>query len=277
MVRDISWARGRRFDEAWVLPNSWRSAFLAFASGSHRRFGYSTDHRRLLLTESVEKPASTGHQLRDYDRLLSLAGIEPDGEAPKIAPSAETFRKIDALLDADRLRDGGSRPVFLAPGAAFGETKRWPAERFALLADAVMDGASRAALLVGPSEIELGRLVARRARHRIPILGADLDTGELAALLSRGRLLIGNDSGAAHLAASVGTPCLVFFGPTDPGRTTPRGAEVRVIDRYVHCSPCYLKKCPFGHECMEEITVEMAFAAARSLLEATPPTIPGMK
>ena len=266
MVRDVAWARARHFDEVWVLPNSWRSALVAFASGAPRRFGYATDHRSLLLTEKVEKPPPIDHQLRDYDRLLARGGVVPDAEAPKLAPPAETLRKIDALLDADRLRDGGGRPVFLAPGAAFGETKRWPAERFALLGDAVMDGGSRAAILVGPSEIELGRLVARRARHRIPILGADLDTGELAALLSRGALLIGNDSGPAHLAAAVGTPCLVFFGPTDPGRTVARGAAVRVLDHYVHCSPCYLKQCPYAHECLEEISVETAFSAAREML-----------
>ena len=75
--------------------------------------------------------------------------------------------------------------------------------------------------------------------------------------------MVANDSGPAHLAAAVGTPVVVFFGPTDPGRTAPSGAAVRVLDRYVFCSPCFLETCPYGHECMEEITVEDALRAVQ--------------
>ncbi len=69
-----------------------------------------------------------------------------------------------------------------------------------------------------------------------------------------------------HLAAAVGTPVVAFFGPTDPGRTAPTGAPAAVLDRYVFCSPCFRSKCPYGHECMKEITVEMALAACEGML-----------
>ena len=260
--------RGRqaRADEIWVLPHSFRSALLAFAMGGGRRLGYATDGRAFLLTDPVAPPDPIAHQLRDEDRLLAAGGVAPDDAPPRLevprALSDEAAREIASW-------QLGPRPIFLAPGAAFGPTKLWPAERFALLADALLDRGEKAALVIGPDEVELGRLIARRARHRIPLLGAEVDTGRLAALLSAGKLLIGNDSGPAHLAAAVGTPVVVFFGPTDPGRTAPRGAPVLVLDRYVFCSPCYLKKCPYQHECLEEITVEMALEAASRMLEET--------
>ena len=263
--RDVRRARRLRCEEIWVLPNSFRSALFAFLAGAPKRFGYATDRRRLLLTNSPPKPPETGHQVRDYDRLLAEEGIAPDLDPPRLEVSPEAARLAADSLESYRLTEN-ARPIFLSPGAAFGDTKRWPAERFALLADALMDEGIKVALTVGPDEIEMGRLIARRARHRIPVMGSDLDTAQLASLLAAGRLLVGNDSGPAHLAAAVGTPAVVFFGPTDPGRTAPEGARLRVLDRYVFCSPCYLKVCPYRHECMEEITVEAALAAVQQLL-----------
>ena len=265
LLRDAGRARRARCDEIWVLPNSFRSALVARLAGAPRRFGYATDRRAALLTHAPGKPGETRHQLRDYDRLLDEAGIPPDTDPPRLTVSPDAARKAARELESYRIEEG-DRPVFLSPGAAFGETKRWPAERFALLADALMDGGIKVALTVGPDELELGRLIARRARHRIPVMGADLDTAELAALLAAGRLHVGNDSGPAHLAAAVGTPSVVFFGPTDPGRTAPEGAAVEILDRYVFCSPCYLKVCPYRHECMEEISVEAALSAVKRLL-----------
>jgi heptosyltransferase-2 len=257
-----------RFDEAFVLPHSFRSAAAAYLTGARRRTGYAGEGRGFLLTDTPERPALTRHQLQDDDALLAAFGIAPNPDPPRIAPAPDALSRMERLLVAEQLRDPptGTGPVMLAPGGAFGPTKRWPAERFAFLADALMDEGRRAAVLIGPGEVELGRRVAYRARHRIPVVGGDLDTGELAALLSLAVLLVGNDSGPAHLAAAVGTPVVEFFGPTDPGRTAASGAPVAVLDRYVFCSPCYLKTCPYGHECMEEISVEMAHAAARRLL-----------
>lgn len=264
-ARDVAAGRRSRPDELWVLPHSFRSALLARAIGGKKRFGYRGESRDVLLTDSAPRPPATVHQLRDEDALLALAGIAPDPDPPRLtvppAHSAAAARERERHQIA-----GAPGPVLLAPGAAFGPTKLWPAERFALLADALLDRGHRAALVIGPAEVELGMLIARRARHRLPILAAELDTGQLAALLAEARLLVGNDSGPAHLAAAVGTPSVVFYGPTDPGRTAPSGAPSLPLDRYVFCSPCYRKKCPYQHECMEEITVEMALEAALTFL-----------
>ena len=270
--RDAARGRRARIDEIWVLPHSFRSAFLAWAMRGRRRIGYSADRRDALLTSAIPRPPAIDHQLRDEDRLLASAGIAPDEGPPRIAIPESLAAAAEKELAAHDL--AATSPVFLAPGAAFGPTKLWPAERFALLADALLDRGEKAALVVGPGEVELGMLIARRARHRVPILGAELDTGKLAALLARGKLLIGNDSGPAHLAAAAGTPTVVFFGPTDPGRTAPRGAPSLVLDRYVFCSPCYLKTCPYQHECLEEISVPMALEAALRMIDLAPSVTP---
>ncbi len=263
--QDASRLRGERFDEAWLLPNSFRAALIAWLGGARWRIGYATDRRAPLLTHALPPPDGTRHQLRDYDALLQARGIEPDLGPPRLPVPVEALALADRAIAAAGW-PAGTRPILFSPGSAKAKIKRWPPERFAALADAVAVRGLPCGLLAGPDEIELGARVSAAARAPLPVLGPDLDPVALAALLARARLLVSNDSGPMHLAAAVGTPVAAFFGPTDPGRTAAVGPAVRVLDRYLFCSPCHLYVCPYGHECMEEITVEDALRACGDLL-----------
>jgi len=263
LAGDVRTVRAGRLDEAWLLPNSLRAALIAYLGGARRRIGYATDRRTWLLTHFLPPPSGTDHQVRDYDALLRSRGIEPDPDPPRIVIPAAALARADSALRA--VWPDGRRPVLLSPGSAKASTKRWPAERFAALGDALALRGWPCGLAVGPRETELGIRVSSAARSPLPVLGADLDALELAALLSRARLLVSNDSGAMHLAAAVGTPVVAFFGPTDPGRTGGVGSPVKVLDRYVFCSPCHRDVCPYGHECMTEISVEDAAKACEEM------------
>ncbi len=265
LAADARGLRRARFDEAWLLPNSFRSALIPFLGGVRERIGHDTDGRGILLTHAIPAPPRTGHQLRDYDALLSSRGIEADLAVPRLPiPAAASERAARALSSAGISPD--SSLALLSPGAAFGWTKRWAAERFGRLADRLAEMGFDCAVVIGSEERDLATLVMAAARRRLPALGAELDPVELAAVLARARLLVSNDSGPMHLAAAVGTPVVAFFGPTDPGRTAPAGSPSRILDRYVFCSPCYLKACPYGHECMKEISVEDALRAVEEVL-----------
>jgi heptosyltransferase-2 len=262
---DALLARRGGFDEAWLLPNSMRAGLLALASGAPRRIGYATDGRGPLLTHPLQAPAETGHQLRDYDALLWAHGVAPDHDPPRLPLAEASRRRAGEALGQAGLAEGF---VALCPGSAVAPTKRWPAERYAALADALFGLGLRPAVLIGPGERELGARIAAAARAEVPVLGADLDPVELAALLARARVAVANDSGPMHLCAAVGTPVVAFFGATDPGRTGPSGSPSRLLDRYVFCSPCFKTDCPYGHECMTEIGVEDAVRAVKELIGA---------
>lgn len=268
LLDDIRRLRAAGFAEAWLLPNSFRSAVAPFFARIPERIGYDTDRRGALLTRSVREPERTRHQLRDYDELLASGGIEPVLEPPRFSPPAEAVARADRSLSTAGI-DGSPRLALLAPGAAFSWTKRWPPESFGRLADRLAESGFERAAVIGPGEEPLGAAVAAAAAGPLPILGADLDPAGLAALFSRARVVVANDSGPAHLAAAAGTPVVVFFGPTDPGRTAPSGAPSKILDRYVFCSPCFLKECPFGHECMKEISAETALEAVLELTGET--------
>ena len=156
--------------------------------------------------------------------------------------------------------------MILAPGAAFSWTKRWPPAMFGRLASELFGRGFSPAIAIGPGEEEIGRRVSDSSAVPVPVIGADLDPVELAAVLARSRAVVANDSGPMHLAAAVGTPVVALFGPTDPGRTGPRGSASVVLDRYVFCSPCYLKECPYRHECMTGISVAEVLAAVERLV-----------
>ncbi len=265
LLSDVRRLRAGGFAEAWLLPNSFRSALAPWLAGIPERIGYDTDFRGRLLTRGLKEPRRTEHQLRDYDALLRLRGIEPDFDAPRLPVTAKALARAASSLDAAGVdRDGPL--ALLAPGAAFGWTKRWPPERYGALGDLLTARGLGCAVVVGPGEESLGTAVAASARSRLPVVGADLDPLELLALLSCVRVVVANDSGPMHLAAAAGVPVVAFFGPTDPGRTAPAGVPSRVLDRYVFCSPCYLKQCPYGHECMREITVEDALRAVDEVI-----------
>jgi len=265
-VADVIALRTGEFDEAWLLPHSFRAALLCYLAGIPERIGFESDRRGLLLTVSLARPPATDHQLHDYDSLLRARGIEPDMQPPRLPLPQEAALRAQDILDTRGL--DGSRLALLAPAAAFAWTKRWPAERFGELARGLHDRGFSTAFVVGSNEEEIGARAAQASQVSAPVLGASLDPVELAALIARARVLIGNDSGPMHLAGAVGTPVVALFGPTDPGRTAPSGSPTRILDRYVFCSPCYLKVCPYGHECMKEITVDDALTAVEELVSS---------
>jgi heptosyltransferase-2 len=260
VLGDVSAMSRGSFSEAWLLPNSFRSALAPFLARVPERIGYATDGRAGLLTRALPPPPRTGHQLRDYDPLLRSSGIEPDPDPPRLPVPEGAAAQADAAL-AQAGVSADCDFVLLAPGAAFSGTKRWPPDRFGELARVLSERGRRCGIVIGPGEEAIAEEVRRASGSELPVLGLDLDPVGVAALARRAKVVVANDSGPMHLAAAVGTPVVAFFGPTDPGRTGPTGAPAEVLDRYVFCSPCYRKVCPYRHECMTEITVEAALAA----------------
>lgn len=266
LLADSAAAVRARFSEAWMLPNSFRSALVPWLARIPDRIGYAGDGRTALLTRPLPPPPRTDHQLRDYDPLLRSRGIEPDPDPPRLPVPAEAAALADAALARAGLPGDGSL-VLIAPGAAFAWTKRWPPDRFGRLADALAARGLASAVAIGSGEEAIAAEVGRATSGgKLPVLGLDLDPVGVAALAARARVVVANDSGPMHLAAAVGTPVVALFGPTDPGRTGPTGAPSEVLDRYVFCSPCYRKECPYGHECMREISVEAVVAAVERLM-----------
>jgi heptosyltransferase-2 len=229
-----------RFDAAVLLPNSFRSAALARLAGIPRRIGYDRDGRGWLLTDRPLPLRTPGRFVPvpaiDYDLgLARYLGAERPDRRVELFTRDRDERRADRLLRDAGVAGGGSASgprVLLNPGAAnHGDAKLWPADRFAAVADALIERHGATVLVNGaPSERAVLDAVHAAARHPLidlPGRGGTLPT--LKGIARRCDLVIGNDSGARHIAAAMGTPTISLFGPTEPEWTRLDLPHERVI------------------------------------------------
>jgi ADP-heptose:LPS heptosyltransferase len=125
----------------------------------------------------------------------------------------------------------------LAPGSGARE-KNWPKAFFQSVGNWWRRRTSSAVVIVvGPVEEERGDSIAL---SRGAVVARELRLGQLAALLARSDLYLGNDSGVTHLAAALGIATVALFGPSDVRQWAPRGKRVTVVRQTLECSPCTL-------------------------------------
>ena len=264
----VSPIREGRYDAALLLTNSFNTARLVWSAGIPERWGYRTDFRSLLLTKGITPPTRV-HQGEYYRRLAQALGFITGREAtaPRLNVSAEQRAAGLALLTGEGW-DGRTPLVALAPGAAFGGAKRWPATSFAATADGLAkDGIG--AVLIGTSADRGAAtevLAATNTHTRSINLVGRTDLPALAGVLLQCRALLTNDSGAMHLAAALGVAVTAMFGPTRERETHPLGTGHTVLTNPVWCRPCMLRECPLTHRCMTGITVDAVLAATRARL-----------
>jgi heptosyltransferase-2 len=168
---------------------------------------------------------------------------------------------------ADRRRRAAAPLVALAPSAAYGPAKEWPADRYVRLIDRLEEAAGAECVLVGTAgeRARCAEIAAASSAGAIVAAG-ETGIGDLLALLSLCRGFIGNDSGAMHVAGALGLPTVGIFGSTRPDRTGPLGPRTRVLYERIECSPCLARTCRFGHyDCLKRISVEPALEALVSV------------
>jgi len=249
--------RGTGADGVLLLPNSFKSALGARLSGAKTRIGYARDGRGWLLSDPVAvtaaKPSPPIPAVRSYAELAMQAlGAPSIDQRLELAITDEQQAAGDEML-----REVPGRFVILNPGANRPD-KRWPAARFAMVADALAKRCTLAIVVNGsPGEREV--IDAVKAAANTPIIDLSqrgVTLGSLKAVVKRAALMITNDTGPRHLAAALGTPMVTLFGPTDHRWTTldcpqerlllaePFLPEGLVADR--HAKSCAIDKISVG-------------------------------
>ncbi len=267
--------RDERPEVAVLLPNSFRSALMAWRSGARRRVGYARGGRGFLLTERLE-PARDGSGrflpapiVESYLAIARRLGCRVDSVRPELFTTAADDAAANRAWSSLGL-DGNAPVVCLNTGGAFGPAKNWPVEHFASLACRLADEAGFAVLVVcGPSERDAAREIATRAAHPGVVSLADhpLSIGLTKACIRRSAGLITTDSGPRHFAAAFRVPVLTLFGPTHIAWTRTYHPQAHHLFHPVACGPCQRPICPLGHHrCMRELTPEAVYDAALRLL-----------
>jgi heptosyltransferase-2 len=254
-----------RFDVAIDLQNKVRSAVIARSAAPLRAaFRRRTALGAVRSLFGSDPPLVRAHQTRLYAEALQPLGAFAPGRV-KVSLGAQA-----RALALDALQGVEGPAVAIAPGARWA-TKRWPAERFAAVADALAAEGYAVVLCGGPGDRDAFAAFRAATRARVAADLSFLPIDALAAAIARVRLLVSCDSGPVHLAAAVGTPALALFGPTSTARWGPP-APGRALAIELPCAPCSNHGgdyCPEGHHrCLADLAPEAVLAAAREMLRA---------
>ena len=255
-----------RFDVAYVLPNSIKSALIPWLAGIPRRVGYRGEGRVLLLNKRLPNPIGRPPMVAFYGALSGDPARE--GERP--------LMKLDLpVLDAATRAAGVEPGAYwaFAPGAEYGPAKCWPADHYAALARALHQKHGQPILLLGSGkETALCVQIAAASEGVCRVLAGKTSLIDAMALIAAARGVVSNDSGLMHVAAAFGVPQAAVFGSTSPEHTPPLNPRAQVIwlkeELQLDCAPCFDRVCRFGHtRCLTGVSperVELALDLARA-------------
>ncbi|MEM4254075.1 MAG: lipopolysaccharide heptosyltransferase II [Candidatus Woesearchaeota archaeon] len=215
--------------------------------------------------------APYGKRMHDVDSYLEIARVV--GSKSICQKEIELFLTNDeerfARMFFRKHKLNPARTIAIAPGGAKNpgmtlNIKRWPAERFAKLAERLSKRGFQILLVGGPDDIDAAEIVKERVPNAVDATGKT-SLRKTAALIKRCRRLVCNDSGLMHIASAVNTPVTAIFGPTDPIKLAPRGPKDKYLWKHPNKKPCYIDgmliKCPDNHECIKRISVNDALRA----------------
>ena len=251
----------RRYDQALVLPNSWKAALIPWHAKIARRTGYIGEFRYGLLNDAraLDKRALP----LIVERYAALA--QPRGEplvrpvpAPRLAVDEDarraTLRSLHLSLD---------RPVAVfAPGAEYGPAKRWPARHFSSLAQMLATRGYQVWLLGSRNDMPAAAEICALAGDACVDLVGRTTLDQAIDLMSFAARVVTNDSGLMHIAAALDRRTAALFGSSSPDFTPPLSPKAQVIYLKIACSPCFKRECPYGHlDCLVRIPPERVLAA----------------
>ena len=248
----------RKYDQAIVLPNSFKSALIPFFADIPLRAGYVGESRYGLLN-LVHKldQAKLPLMAERYAQLAEKPGAELPRPLPAVRLEVDPVNtaRTTSRLDLDR-----SRPIAaFCPGAEYGPAKRWPARHFAVLARELAKRGYAVWLIGSGKDAELGEEIRAQSGGACENLCGKTDLAAAIDLIACVKLVVSNDSGLMHVAAALGKPLIALYGSSSPAHTPPLSLSsqpglARIVNLEIECSPCFARECPLSHfKCMNDL------------------------
>ncbi|MFA4982566.1 MAG: lipopolysaccharide heptosyltransferase II [Candidatus Omnitrophota bacterium] len=269
-LKFIAKLRRKKFDIAIALHPTARTHQVISMAGIPERIGYDKK-LGFLLTKRMPHTKQFGlkHEIEYALDMLRYIGVEPKERALYMPLSPECAERVRSMLDKYGVKDADKIAV-INPSASC-PSKRWSAERFAKVADELIEKRGMKVIMISSKAdaIYAGRTASFMNKPCINLLGKT-SIGDLAGILSRARILISNDSGPVHIACAVGTPAVVIFGRKDrglsPKRWGPVGKDDVVIHKDAGCEVCRAHNCAMGFKCLAAVTADDVLGAVDKIL-----------
>lgn len=259
------------YDQAIVLPNSFKSALVPYFAGILKRTGWRGEMRYGVLNDirvldkkrlplMVQRFAALAY---DKDHAYDLN----DYPYPKMTVQPKAVKK--AMVDHGLKVGSKDRVLALCPGAAFGQTKQWPAAYYAEVAKQKLKEGWQVWLFGSNKDAETScRPIQESIGHRAFDLSGKVKLNEAVDLLSRADMVVSNDSGLLHVSCALERPLVAIYGSTTADFTPPLGDQVKVLNTDIACRPCFQRECRFKHlKCLYDIHPSQVLSAMQALLE----------
>lgn len=265
--------RERQFDLTFDLEGLMRTGVMAAVTRAPLRVGLETS-REGAGSACHLTISDTGQGKSAFQRYWRIA--EELGLGDRQPQTAIQTSESDRAWAASALRPFNGPILAIHPGASW-VTKRWPVEKFAVVANKAMRQHGYSVVIVGgksdlPVANELQTLLQGFvSRKTVLNLTGQATLNQIAAVLSAADIVLTNDSDPMHLAAGLGTSVLGVFTCTSPAISGPRGNQHELVATQVSCAASYKKQCPHSGRsqlcCMDELSPERVCAALARLIE----------
>lgn len=267
------------YEQAIVLPNSFKSAFVPFFAKIPLRTGWRGELRYGLLNDvRVLDKKRYPLMVQRYAALALPKNAEPLQEFPFPELRVDKSQQPQLLTKfALQL----NRPLLiLCPGAEYGPAKRWPEHYFAEVVDEKIRAGWQVWLMGSakdhPVADAIRNLLLDDERAHCYNLAGGTSLGEAIELMACADAVLSNDSGLMHIAAALQKPLAVIYGSTSPEHTPPLTKQVSIISNKIECSPCFERECPkVHHKCLRELMPQQVLTALNALIAQ--PTIVTME
>ncbi|WP_438971458.1 lipopolysaccharide heptosyltransferase II [Methylophaga sp.] len=258
----------KQYDQAIVLPNSWKSALIPWFAGIPVRTGWRGEMRYGLLNDirTLDKEALP----MMVQRFVSLAYPASQATAaPSYMPPLMQSESPRAAINPTP--EAGQPRLILCPGAEFGPAKQWPPEHYATLAEHFLTEGWQIIILGSKADQktaeEITEHIATDKQDNLFNLTGKTTLEDAIDLLGTADSVVSNDSGLMHIAAAMQRPLVALYGPTSPSFTPPLADNARILQIEVDCGPCFQRICPEGHHrCMQDLQVNRV----KDLIEVIP-------
>ncbi|MFZ6870572.1 lipopolysaccharide heptosyltransferase II [Undibacterium sp. Di27W] len=261
--------RQRGYAAAYVLPNTLKFALLPWMAGIKKRIGYKGESRYGLINvmHHDSKPVPRA-MVAFYAALAGAPVADLAQNFPKPClqmTTAQTGIVLQEMgLSAQQLL------ICFAPGAEFGNAKRWPVGHFAELAKTILQAHPDAqiVLLGSPKDIEVCQQI-EAACPEVHQFAGKTRLDQALALIAASNVMVSNDSGLLHIASAFNRPVIAIYGPTDPDHAPPFSDIAHSLSLRLACAPCKQRECPLGHhDCMNRLDSQMVWQPMQHILAA---------
>ncbi|HNL91798.1 MAG TPA: lipopolysaccharide heptosyltransferase II, partial [Pseudomonadales bacterium] len=267
--RNLGHSLRGKYQQAILLPNSWKSALVPFFASIPQRTGWRGEMRYGVLND-VRVLDKQKYPLM-IERFAALA-LAKNTALPETLPypklSIDDGERQQALQKyALNLQKS---VLALCPGAEFGPAKRWPEQHYAAVASARIETGEQVWIFGSHNDAA----VAEAIRAALPEnqqencinLAGKTTLAEAIDLLSCASAVVSNDSGLMHIAAALQRPLVAVYGSSSPQFTPPLSRDVEIVRLGIACSPCFQRECPLGHlQCLKDLSPKQVLTALDKL------------